>query len=263
MNFSNVANVLSNAYQYSGKTRKTTAGGAGFAENLQRAASRTGFVESLQRAASGTGFAESLQQAELSGDEKLDIYKEYLKAGYGALTAQNIGKDQKSMDSIGSGTVGTGNVIIAPNILEEMANNPKKAAYYEGKIQNYFNSLPKYKAELSAMGHEIHSSGIVIHSDGTVTHYISGDLKPEVRARIEARIKAEEEEKVKRRKKYLQLSNEAAEKRRLAAQQYNYRHMRTEAMQNGICASSNIYFVNQSQIIVPAVAAYEFGRWVR
>lgn len=45
------------------------------------------------------------------------------------------------------------------------------------------------------MGHEIHSCGIIIHPDGTVTHYISGDLKPEVRAKIEAQIKAEREEK--------------------------------------------------------------------
>lgn len=29
MNFSNVANVFSNEYQYSGRTRKTTADGAG------------------------------------------------------------------------------------------------------------------------------------------------------------------------------------------------------------------------------------------
>ena len=60
-------------------------------------------------------------------------------------------------------------------ILEKMANNPAKAAYYKEKIQNYFDSVPRYEAELSAMGYEIDSSGIVIHPDGTVTHYISGD----------------------------------------------------------------------------------------
>ena len=63
------------------------------------------------------------------------------------------------------------------------------------------------------MGHEIHSSGIVIHPDGTVTHYISGDLKPEVRAKIEAKIKAEQKEKAKRKKQYQKQSAEAAENR--------------------------------------------------
>lgn len=50
----------------------------------------------------------------------------------------------------------------------------------------------------------------VIHPDGTVTHYISGDLKPEERAKIEAKIKAEKEEKAKRRQEYLELSQEAS-----------------------------------------------------
>lgn len=65
------------------------------------------------------------------------------------------------------------------------------------------------------MGHEIHSSGIVIHPDGTVTHYVSGDLKPEVRARIEAKMKAEAEEKARQKRRYQKLSQEAAEKRKL------------------------------------------------
>ena len=42
--------------------------------------------------------------------------------------------------------------MIASNILEQMANDQEKAAYYERKIQNYFNSVPRYQAELSAMG---------------------------------------------------------------------------------------------------------------
>lgn len=65
------------------------------------------------------------------------------------------------------------------------------------------------------MGHEIHSSGIVIHPDGTVTHYVSGDLKPEERARIEAQIQAETEEKVRRRREYQRRSEEVAKEWRL------------------------------------------------
>lgn len=148
-------------------------------------------------------------------------------------------------------------LLLAPNILEEMANNSEKAAYYEEKIQYFLDSVPRYQAELSAMGHEIHSCGIVIHPDGTVTHYISGDLKPEVRAKIEAQIKAEQEEKAKRKKQYQELSAEAAEKRRLLMEQYNQKQMMAEALQRQLSDISNLYIVNQSQVMAPAVAAYE------
>lgn len=157
----------------------------------------------------------SAKKIENTGTTKVDEYTEYIKSKYGtSMIVKDVGRNQKSIDDIGAGTCGTGNVVIASNILEEMANDLEKASYYEAKIQNYFDSVPKYQAELSAMGHEIHSSGIVIHPDGTVTHYISGDLKPEVRAKIEAKIKAEKEEKEKRRSEYLERSQEAAEKSR-------------------------------------------------
>lgn len=200
MDFNNVGNVYGNDYQYAGRAQKT-------GENR-------------------TGFTESLQKAEKTGTEKTNAYKEYLESKYGMVMVKDVGKDQKSMDSIGAGTAGTGNVVIASNILEEMAKDPKKAAYYEEKIQHYFNSVPRYQAELSAMGHEIHSSGIVIHPDGSVTHYISGDLKPEERAKIEARVKAEREEKIKRRQRYLEQSQEAAEERKELMQiQYHKQDM--------------------------------------
>lgn len=195
MSISGVNSALACAYQYaaSGDVKKAEGTGIG----------KTNFMDLLQKA------------GEASDTSRLDAYKEYLKQKYGAgVSIQNVGKDQSSIDRIGAGTAGTGNVVIAPNILEQMAKEPKKAAYYEGKIQNYFNSVPRYQAELSAMGHEIHSSGIVIHPDGTVTHYISGDLKPEVRAKIEARIKAEDEAKAKRKRQYQKLSEEAAEERK-------------------------------------------------
>ena len=140
-------------------------------------------------------------------------YASYLKEKYGDVSVKSVGRDQKSMDNLGMGTAGMGNVVIAPNILEQMANDPEKAAYYEEKIQDYFDGLPRLQAEISAMGHEIHSSGIVIHSDGTVTHYVTGDLKPEERANIEARRKAEDEEKAKRRQMYFIQSKEAAARR--------------------------------------------------
>ena len=173
-------------------------------------------VKTQKTEVSPTGFIELLQQAgDVRNISKKEIYQEYLKRRYGNVMIQDVGKDQRSIDSIGAGTSGTGNVVIAPNILEQMANDPQKAAYYEGKIQHYYDTLPACQAQLSLMGHEIHSSGIVIHSDGTVTHYVSGDLKPEIRARIEAQMRAEAEAKAERKRAYLRQSEEAAYLRRL------------------------------------------------
>lgn len=212
-----------------------------------------GIGRTQKATASKTIFAQLLQNTKASD---VEAYTAYIKSRYGNVTIQNIDKSQKSMDALGSGTAGTGNVVIAPNILEQMANDPEKAAYYEGKINNYFNSVPRYEAELSAMGHEIHSSGIVIHPDGTVTHYLSGDLKPEVRARIEAQIKAEREEKANRKKQYQELNEEAAEKRRLLMQQHQKKQLVAEALQHQIHLADNIYIVGQTRDVA-AVTAYE------
>lgn len=223
-------NDVLGAYQYANRTQKTGTNGASFTEQLQK-----------------TG--------EAANTSKVDTYTEYLKQRYGAgVSIQNVGKDQSSIDRIGAGTAGTGNVVIAQNILEQMANDPEKAAYYEGKIQKYFNSVPRYQAELSAMGHEIHSSGIVIHPDGTVTHYISGDLKPEVRAKIEAKMKAEDEEKAKRKRRYQELSKEAAEKRKLEMELVQNM---TELLAKQAVDTSRVTYTTTPEVMASAVAAYE------
>ena len=226
-------NDVLGAYQYANRTQKAGTSGTSFTEQLQK-----------------TG--------EAANTSKVDTYTEYLKKRYGAgVSIQNVGKDQSSIDRIGAGTAGTGNVVIAQNILEQMANDPEKAAYYEGKIQNYFNSVPRYQAELSAMGHEIHSSGIVIHPDGTVTHYISGDLKPEVRAKIEAKMKAEDEEKAKRKRRFQELSKEAAEKRKLEMELAYKRQNMTELLAKQAVDTSRVTYTTTPEVMASAVAAYE------
>ena len=235
MSILGVNGALAGAYQYANKTQKTSTSGTSFTEQLQK-----------------TG--------EASDTSTVDAYQEYLKQKYGAgVSIQNVGKDQSSIDSIGAGTAGTGNVVIASNILEQMANDPEKAAYYEGKIQNYFNSVPRYQAELSAMGHEIHSSGIVIHPDGTVTHYISGDLKPEVRAKIEAKIKAEQEEKRNRRIKYQELSQEAAEKRKLEMEIAYKKQTMEEALANRTADTNRVTYAGTPENMSSVIAAYEMS----
>lgn len=160
-----------------------------------------------------TVFATTVREAAVSSTT--ENYLAQLEARFGPISVQSVGKDQGSMDRLGASTYGTGNVVIAPNILEQMAADPEKAAYYEEKIQYHFDSLPKLHADLALMGHEVHSCGVVIHEDGTVTYYVSGDLKPEVRARIEAQIKKEQEEKAERRRKSVELAQEAAEAHRV------------------------------------------------
>lgn len=165
-------------------------------------------------------FTDQLQktcETEKSGSSsRTEQYVEYLKERYGAnVMVKNVGNDQRSIDNFGASIAGYNNVVIAPNILEKMANDPEKAAYYESKIQSALNNFPRCQAELSAMGHEIHSYAVGVDENGVVHTYVTGDLKPEVRAKIEAKVKAEQEEKQKRRKKYQKLSEEAAEERKL------------------------------------------------
>lgn len=204
MNFSGIGRELTAVSRYARKSRETADIGSGFLKLLEK----MGKAENPSGAEANPGVS-----AEMS---KSDIYRQYLKQKYGNVMIQNVENNQKSIDKIGAGTAGTNNVVIAPNILEQMANDPKKASYYEGQIRHYFDTLPQCSAQLSLLGHEIHSSGIVIHPDGTVTHYISGDLKPEVRARIEARIKAESEEKARRKRMYQKRSEESARLRAIA-----------------------------------------------
>ena len=144
-------------------------------------------------AANKAGFTEQLQKTGEAGISKTDAYTEYLKQKYGAgVSVQNVGKDQSSIDRIGAGTAGTGNVVIASNILEQMANDPEKAAYYEKKIQEHFDSLPQTEAFMAAVGHKITSCGVVVHEDGTVTYYLSGEESPEKKAKVEAERKAKQ-----------------------------------------------------------------------
>ena len=163
----------------------------------------------------GVSFAGSVNKAaERSSAERTESYKDYLKQKYGNVRYESVGKDQESLDRAGKGMSGN-DVIIAPNIVEEMANDPEKAAYYEGKIDDFFNDIPRAKAMFAAQGLNYEPCGVVIHEDGSVT-YISGcnNDTPETRARI----KAEQAAKRARREKYHKLSEEAAERRRELAE---------------------------------------------
>ena len=228
MSIANVKSALIDAYQYANKTQKSNATG------------KTSFADTVK------------QTAENSSADRTEAYKDYLKQKYGNVRYESVGRDQKSLDRVGKGMSGN-DVIIAPNIVEEMANDPEKAAYYEGKIDDFFNAIPRLKTQFAAQGLNYTPGGVVIHEDGSVT-YIGGcdNDTPETRAKI----KAEQAEKRERRKRYQELSEEAAEKRReLAELQYHQQLMAENFQKNGF-GMANYHFLGQPQMSA-AAAAYE------
>lgn len=177
-----------------------------------------------------SGFANSLKEA-TSTDSRVEAYKNSLQSKFGCpITVASVGKDQNSMDRFAGGTSGSGNVAIAPNILEQMANDPEKAAYYEKKISDYFNyGVPKTDSFMAMIGHRKTSEGLVIHEDGTVTHYLSGEESPEKIAKFEAEQKAKREKKAKQRQESIERSQEAADERR-RIQEESYHRKSIEAI---------------------------------
>ena len=234
MSILGVNGALAGAYQYANKAQKTSANKASFTEQLQK-----------------TGEA---------GISKADAYTEYLKQKYGAgVSIQNVGKDQRSMDNIGAGTAGTGNVVIASNILEQMANDPEKAAYYEKKIQEHFDSLPQTEAFMAAVGHKITSCGVVVHEDGTVTYYLSGEESPEKKAKVEAEQKAKQEKKAARHQENLKRSQEAAEKRRQEMEIAYRKQTMEEMLASRVIQTGGVTYAGTPGSLRSAIAGYEMS----
>ena len=237
MSILGVNGALAGAYQYANKAQKTSANKASFTEQLQK-----------------TGEA---------GISKADAYTEYLKQKYGAgVSIQNVGKDQRSMDNIGAGTAGTGNVVIASNILEQMANDPEKAAYYEKKIQEHFDSLPQTEAFMAAVGHKITSCGVVVHEDGTVTYYLSGEESPEKKAKVEAEQKAKQEKKAARHQENLKRSQEAAEKRRQEMEIAYRKQTMEEMLASRVIQTGGVTYAGTPGSLRSAIAAYEMSAFI-
>ena len=237
MSILGVNGALTGAYQYANKAQKTSANKASFTEQLQK-----------------TGEA---------GISKAEDYTEYLKQKYGAgISIQNVGKDQRSMDNIGAGTAGTGNVVIASNILEQMANDPEKAAYYEKKIQEHFDSLPQTEAFMAAVGHKITSCGVVVHEDGTVTYYLSGEESPEKKAKVEAEQKAKQEKKAARRQENLKRSQEAAEKRRQEMEIAYRKQTMEEMLASRTAETGRVTYVGTPETMSSVIAAYEMSAFI-
>ena len=187
MSILGVNGALAGMYQYANKTQKT--------------------------ATNGTSFTQQLQKTGEAGASKVDAYTEYLRSKYGNVKIQSVGKDQQSLDRAGKSMSGN-DVVIAPNILEQMANDPEKAAYYEGKIDDFFNAIPMLKASFSAKGLVYEPGGVVVHEDGSVTYIGGCSDSPERVREVNEINKAKREKEAAQRKASLERSQEAAEERR-------------------------------------------------
>ena len=237
MSILGVNGALAGAYQYANRTQKTST-------------NRTGFTEQLQK----TGEA-----AETS---KVDAYQKYLEQKYGPIMVRSVGSDQKSMDALGTGTYGMNNIAIAPNVLEEMANNPEKAAHYEKIIDDFFASQSMVKAQMAAGGFEIQSYGVVIHPDGTANYYVCGDVSPEKKAKIEAQMKAEDEEKAIRKQQYREQSEKAAEKRKMEMEIAYKRQTMEEMLASRVIETGKVTYAGTPESLRSAVAAYEMSAFI-
>ena len=230
MNFNGIGNVLNSSYQYASKTQKTTT--------------------------SGTSFTGSLRGEAETDAARVEEYTEYLKSKYGNVTVQSVGKDQAGLDRVGKSMSGN-DVIIAPNILEQMANDPEKAAYYEQKIDDFFEATPQLSASFAAKGLVYEPGGVVVHEDGSVTYIGGCSDSPERVAEVNAINKAKREKEAAQRKASLERSQEAAEQQRQIVESHYQKQILAEALQNQLSDKSNLHIVNQSQVMAPAVAAYE------
>ncbi len=190
-------------------------------ENLtvrSTAARTSSFLDMAEKAGKDTtdvleisGKPEVSETAETSN---VDAYMEHLKKKYGRVTIESIGKDQASLEKAGKRMSGN-DVVIAPNILNEMASDVKKALYYEQKIDYFFNSvIPQGNAICAAQGLVFEPCGVVVHEDGTVTYICGCSDSPERVAEVN-RINAEKaKKKAEQQRQYQEQAAATAAQRR-------------------------------------------------
>lgn len=181
------------------------------------AARTSGFLDMAAKASKDaadvletSGKPEVSETAETSN---VDAYMEHLKKKYGRVSIESIGKDQASLEKAGRRISGN-DVVIAPNILEEMASDTRKALYYEQKIDYFFNTvIPQGNAICAARGLVFEPGGVVVHEDGTVTYICGCSDSPERVAEVN-RINAEKaKKKAEQQRQYQEQSAAAAQRR--------------------------------------------------
>lgn len=216
-----------------------------------------GIAETERADTTETSFINQLKETGGTADtSRVDAYTEYLRSKYGNVRIQNVGKDQQSLDKIGKSMSGS-DVVIAPNILEQMANDTEKAAYYEGKIDDFFNATPMLKASFAAQGLDYQPCGVVIHEDGSVT-YIGGCAdSPERVAEVNVINKAKREKEAAQRKANMERSREAAEEQKRQMDIAYQKKSMVEFFANRAININRITYTASPEFMGSAIAAYE------
>ena len=143
---------------------------------------------------------------------KADAYKKYLEKRFGPVTVQSVGKDRASLEAAGKRMRGN-DIVIAPNIFEEMVSDPLKAAYYEQKISYFFTDvIPKGTAWAASVGLTFEPCGVVIHEDGTVTYICGGGDTPERVAEVNRINREKAEKQAEQQRLYLEQTAAALER---------------------------------------------------
>lgn len=221
--------------------------------------SNNNFSQQINHAKAGNvhTFADTVKQTTGSDSvSRTEAYKDYLKQKYGNVRYESIGRDQKSLDRAGKSMSGN-DVVIAPNILEQMANDPEKAAYYGGKIDDFFNATPMLKASFAARGLDYQPCGVVVHEDGNVT-YIGGCAdSPERVAEVNAINKAKREKEAAQRKANMERSREAAEEQKRQMDIAYQKKSMVEFFANRAININRITYTASPEFMGSAIAAYE------
>ena len=187
-------------------------------ETKQTGTQSSSFLDLAARASRGTTDVLEIsgkpEVSETTETSNVDAYMEHLKKKYGRVTIESVGKDQASLEKAGKRMSGS-DVVIAPNILEEMAGDVKKALYYEQKIDYFFNTvIPQGNAICAAQGLVFEPCGVVVHEDGTVTYICGCSDSPERVAEVN-RINAEKaKKKAEQQRQYQEQAAAAAAQRR-------------------------------------------------
>lgn len=106
-------------------------------------ASNISFKDILSQAALSQTSASAASATKLSNSTtNVNAYLSLLQLKFGAkISVQNMEYSKGNINHIGSSTTGSGNVIIASNILEKMASDPQARKHYEQKIQASANHI--------------------------------------------------------------------------------------------------------------------------
>ena len=176
----------------------------------------SGFLDLAVRAAQSPPAAEAAP-VEPAGDfDGTEVYLKRLRAKYGRVTVQDVGRDQESLAKAARGMSGQ-DVVIAPNILEEMAQDPRTAIYYEQKIDYFFQTIvPRETARCAAMGLVFEPCGVVVHADGSVTYICGCSDSPERVAEVNRINRAKQEKKAAQQRLYQQQAAQATMERQAA-----------------------------------------------